>query len=117
GGFEFSNRLQSIEIYTPRREGGELVGLHHEVILYDEEAFAEPLRIVHLLDRQHDSNEGDPFTFMECIPQSFPVEGETTPMAPGQVFEYRVPDIFDRPWADIWERYHEEGMQGPERRT
>jgi hypothetical protein len=34
-------------------------------------------------------------------------------MSPGQTFEYRVPDIFGRPWAEIWERYHEEGMQRP----
>ena len=117
GGFEFSNRMQSIEIYTPRHENGRFIGLHHEAILYDEEALVEPVRIVHLLDRQHDSNDGDPFTIMECIPQSFPVDGQTTPMAPGQTFEYRVPDIFGRPWADIWERYHEEGMQKPERQT
>jgi hypothetical protein len=22
--------------------------------------------------------------------------------------------MFDRPWAEIWERYHEEGMSRPE---
>jgi hypothetical protein len=26
-----------------------------------------------------------------------------------------VPDIFNRPWAEIRERYHEEGMSRPER--
>ena len=54
---------------------------------------------------------------MECIPQSFPVNGHTTPMSPGQTFEYTVPDIFGRPWAQIWERYHEEGMERPKERT
>ena len=34
--------------------------------------------------------------------------------APGQTFEYTVPDMFGRPWAQIWERYHEEGMARPE---
>lgn len=114
GGFEFSNKLQSIEIYTPRRDAaGKLVGLKHEVVLYDGEAFVDPVRIVHTLTRQHDLNEGEPFPIMECIPQSFPVDGHTTPMTPGQTFEYRVPDIFGRPWAQIWERYHEEGMDRP----
>jgi hypothetical protein len=34
-------------------------------------------------------------------------------MPPGQTFEYTVPDIFGRPWAQIWERYYEEGMARP----
>jgi hypothetical protein len=118
GGFEYSNRLQSIEVYTPSKDtAGNLVGLRHEVVLYDDEAFVDPVRIVHMLTRQHDLNEGEPFPIMECIPQSFPVDGHTTPMTPGQTFEYRVPDIFGRPWAQIWERYHEEGMERPREQT
>ena len=43
GGFEFSSRLQSIEIYTPRTDsGGALVGIKQEVVLYDPEAFVAP---------------------------------------------------------------------------
>jgi len=115
GGFEFSNKMQSVEIYTARAgAGGNIIGLKHEVILYDEDALVEPVRIVHLLDRQGDLNGGDPFTMMECIPQSFPVDGVTTPMSPGQSVEYRIPDIYGRPWAKIWEQYHEEGMQRPQ---
>jgi hypothetical protein len=118
GGFEFSNKLQSIEIYTPRKDAaGTLRGLKHEVVLYDDEALVDPVRIVHTLDKQHDLNEGEPFPIMECIPQSFPVDGQTTPMTPGQTFDYRVPDIFGRPWAQIWERYHEEGMERPREQT
>jgi len=26
-----------------------------------------------------------------------------------------VPDIYGRPWAQIWERYHEDGMERPQR--
>jgi len=118
GGFEFSNRLQSIEIYTPRTDaGGTLIGLKQEVVLYDPEAFVAPLRIVQNLDRLGDANEGDPFPIMECIPQSFPVNGHTTPSSPGQAVEYLVPDIFGRPWAQIWERYHEAGMSRPKEPT
>jgi hypothetical protein len=118
GGFEFSNKLQSIEIYTPRTDtSGKLIGLRHEIVLYDDEALVDPVRIVHALDKQRELNEGDPFSIMECIPQSFPVEGHTTPMSPGQTVEYRVPDIFGRPWAEIWERYHEEGMERPREQT
>jgi hypothetical protein len=114
GGFEFSNKMQSIEIYTPHLdENGAFVGLRHEAILYDEEALAQPVRIVHYMDKRGELNEGDPFPMIECIPQTFPVEGHATPMAPGQTFEYTLPDIFGRPWAEIWETYHEEGMERP----
>ena len=114
GAHEFSNKLQSIEIYTPREDArGELAGLKHEIVLYDEEAFVEPVRIVHYLDKLGDLDEGDPFQIMECVPQIFPIDGQATPVAPGRTFEYTVPDIYGRPWAEIWERYHEQGMERP----
>lgn len=115
GIFEFSSNLQSIEIYTPRRnEGGDLIGLTHEIVLYDEEAFVDPLRTVQWLDRTGDLNDGEPFPTDECIPAAFPINGETTPVSPGQTIEYVVPDIYGRPWAGIWERYFEAGMTPPE---
>jgi hypothetical protein len=114
GAAEFSNKLQTIEIYTPRKDAsGKLVGLKQEVVLYDEEAFVEPVRIVHNLDKLGELNDGTPFQIFECIPQSFPVDGHTTPMTPGQTFEYELPDMYGRPWAQIWERYHEQGMERP----
>ena len=39
--FEFSSKLQSIEIYTPIRENGKFIGLNHETILYDAEALGD----------------------------------------------------------------------------
>lgn len=115
GGFEFSSKLQSVEIYTARKDDkGKFIGLKHEVVLYDPEALVQPVRIVHFLDKQNDLNQGDPLTVMECIPQSFPIDGHATPVAPGQTIQYRVPDIFGRPWADIWQHYHEQGMQRPQ---
>jgi hypothetical protein len=115
GAHEFSNKLQTIEIYTPRAgANGTLIGLKHELVLYDEDVLVEPVRIVHYLDKQAELNEGDPFQIIECIPQSFPVEGHATPLTPGQTFEYTLPDMFGRPWAQIWERYHEEGMERPD---
>src|SRR5690606_29080202 len=47
GAFEFSGRMQSIEIYTPNRApDGAFVGLNHEAVFYDAEALVEPIRIV-----------------------------------------------------------------------
>jgi hypothetical protein len=115
GSFEFSSSLQSVEIYTARRdESGALIGLRHETVLYDEEALVDPVRIVHTLDRVGALNEGEPFEIIECVASIFPLDGQATPMTPGTTFEYTIPDMFDRPWAEIWERYHEEGMARPE---
>jgi hypothetical protein len=58
-------------------------------------------------------NEDTPLTFIECVPSIFPVEGAARSIAPGTRFEYELPDIFGRPWAQIWERYREPGMQRP----
>ncbi|RYD88378.1 MAG: hypothetical protein EOP61_33665, partial [Sphingomonadales bacterium] len=44
---EWSNQMQSIEIYAPVRDGtGKVTALNHEAILYDAEALVDPIRIV-----------------------------------------------------------------------
>jgi hypothetical protein len=114
GAAEYSNNLQTIEIYTPRKDaGGALIGIKHEVVLYDEDAFVDPVRIVQSWDKVGGLNENEPFPVMECIPQIFPVNGVARPVSPGTRFEYEFPDIFGRPWARIWETYHERGMARP----
>ncbi|HEU4619355.1 MAG TPA: hypothetical protein VFV10_15060 [Gammaproteobacteria bacterium] len=36
GAFEYSNKMQAIEIYSPNRDdNGKFVGLNHEAIFYD----------------------------------------------------------------------------------
>lgn len=115
--FEHSNRLQTIEIYTPMRDAdGTFTGLNHEAILYDPEALVEPVRIIRKLVKQANFNEPtvDPFVFTECVQTIYPVEGTATPLVPGQVIDYEVPDMYGRPWADIWSKYWEEGMEQPE---
>ncbi len=112
--FEFSNRMQTIEIYTPNRdESGNFLGLNHESVLYDPEALVEPVRIIRNITRQSGFEEGDPQPFIECVQSIFPLSGSGTPVSPGTVIEYEVPDMYGRPWATLWEQYHEQGMQKP----
>jgi hypothetical protein len=115
GNFEFSSRLQTVEIYTPNRdEAGNFVGLNHEGIFYDPEALVEPIRMIRNLEKIGGFEQGDPITFIECVPTIYPIDGRATPVAPGTVIPYRVPDMFGRPWAEIWEEHHEQGMERPE---
>ena len=113
--FEYSNQMQSVEIYTPLHdEDGRFLGLNHEAILYDPEALVDPIRIVRNLMKQSEFTEGDPYVFVECTQSIFPIDGTATPVSPGDVIEYRVPDIYGRPWAQIWEQYWEDGMTKPD---
>jgi hypothetical protein len=115
--FENSGEMQSIEIYTPLHDAsGKFTGLNHEAVLYDPEALVEPIRIVQRMDKRADfaDAEVNPIPFIECIQTIFPVDGTATSVAPGSVIEYEVPDMYGRPWAQIWEKYWEQDMKKPE---
>jgi hypothetical protein len=114
GAFEFSSKLQTIEIYSPHRdEQGKLLALNHETVLYDPEAFVEPIRIMRNYAHLSGFEQGDPYVYIRCNPTIFPVQGKSTPVSPGTVIEYEIPDMFGRPWAQMWEKYFEKGMERP----
>jgi len=113
--YEYSNKLQTIEIYTPNRDAsGKFLGLNHEAIFYDPEALVEPVRIIRNFVKTSGFDEGDPYVFIDCVQTIFPIKGTATPESPGNVIEYEVPDIYGRPWAQIWEKYWEQGMDRPQ---
>jgi hypothetical protein len=116
GLFEFSNRMQTIEIYTPNRDAaGRFIGLNHEAILYDPEALVQPIRIVRNLEKTSGFETGDPQDFIECIATIFPVKGVPTRGLPGREISFEVPDIYGRPWAQLMEEYYEKNMQRPKK--
>jgi hypothetical protein len=113
--FEHSNMMQTIEIYTPNRDkDGIFLGLNHEAVFYDPEALVEPVRIIRNYVKVGGFEQAEPYVYVECIQTIFPVAGTATPVSPGKVIEYEVPDMYGRPWARIWEKYWENGMQKPE---
>ena len=114
---DFSNLLQTIEIYTPNRdEQGNFIGLNHEAIFYDPEALIEPIRIIRNYTKQNEFDDADatPYVFVECIQSIFPVDGVATPVNPGEVIEYEIPDMYGRPWNYLWQKYFEQDMSKPE---
>jgi hypothetical protein len=113
--FEYSNKMQTVEIYTPNRDAaGKFLGFNHEAVFYDPEALVEPVRIIRNHVKTSGFEEGDPYVFIDCVQTIFPVEGRSTPVSPGTVIEYEVPDMYGRPWAHYWEKYFEQGMDKPE---
>jgi hypothetical protein len=112
---EFSNKMQTVEIYTPMRDAsGKFLGINHEAVFYDPESLVEPVRIVRHYNRMGDYSEGDPYVFIECVQTIFPIDGTATPVTPGAIIPYEVPDMYGRPWAHIWEKYWEQGMEKPD---
>ena len=111
----------SLEVST-RRSGGErraivgqFVGLDHEAIFYDPESLVQPIRIVRTMNRLGGMDTGNPYAFIECVPNIYPVKGKATPVTPGSVIELEVPDMYGRPWAKNWEKYFEAGMKDPDK--
>jgi hypothetical protein len=112
--WEYSNKLQTIEIFTPRSDArGNLIGLEHEAVFYDEEALVQPVRNVRFLARQGDLNDVAPNSLTHCNQTLFLVNGRATPLTPGTEIRYRVEDLYGRPWAAVWEEYFEQNMQRP----
>jgi hypothetical protein len=106
--------MQTIEIYSPNRDAsGKFIGLNHEAILYDPDALVEPVRIIRNYVKTSGFEEGDPYVYIECNPTIYPINGKATPVTPGQTINYRIPDLYGRPWAKMWEQYNEQGMQKP----
>ena len=115
GAFEYSSKLQTIEIYSPNRDArGTFIGLNHEAIFYDPEALVEPIRIVRNLVKQGGFREGAPYMFIECVQGLFPQDGRAAARLPGDVIPFEIPDMYGRPWAQIWEKYFEKGMERPQ---
>jgi hypothetical protein len=116
GSWEHSNQLQLIEIWTERREAdGDFIGLQHETVFYDPEAFVEPVRDIRFFPFAGRYADAPPYEHSECIQTIFLGEdGRTTQVSPGTTIQYKVRDLYDRPWAKIWEEYFEDGMSRPE---
>jgi len=115
GVFEHSGRMQTVEIFSPRRApSGELAGIEQEIIFYDPDALAEPLRLIQVHIKTGELNEVAPFVYSRCIQTIFPVDGRAQPVSPGVTIDYAIPDMFGRPWAKIWEQYFESGMNPPD---
>ena len=84
GVFEFSRQMQTVEIFSPRRDpAGKLAGIEHEIVFYDPEALAQPLRLIQVHIKTGNLSEVDPFVYGRCIQTIFPVNGRPQASEPG----------------------------------
>jgi hypothetical protein len=114
--WEYSSKMQLVEIWTPRKfADGRLAGLEHETVFYDPEAFTQPVRAVRFYTRRGDMQDAPVFHLDHCNQTIFVgPDGRGTRAATGATITYKNYDLYDRPWARIWEEYFEKGMKRPQ---
>jgi hypothetical protein len=111
--FETSDKLETVETFKPAYgPDGSFVGLDHEAIFYDPEAFVAPVRASYRFARQ--ATPEDPnrrYTFIECLSNIQNTDGRPTQLTSA---DPRYVDYYGRPWAKNWEKYFEAGWDKPD---
>jgi len=111
--FETSDKLETIEIWKPALDAdGKFIGLDHETIFYDPDAFVAPVRATYRFVRR--ATMDDPnrrYTYIECLSNIQNVNGRPAQLSPN---DPRYVDYYGRPWAKDWEKYFEAGWDKPE---
>ncbi|HTY94067.1 MAG TPA: hypothetical protein VMC02_09275 [Steroidobacteraceae bacterium] len=110
--FDYSNRLESVETFKPiYGPDHKLIGLDHEAVWYDPEAFVQPLRARDRFVQRAPS--GDPtarYTFIECLSNIKNVNGRPQQLSKS---DPNFIDYYGRPWAQNWEKWFEQGWDKP----
>jgi hypothetical protein len=110
--FETSDKMETVETFKPAYDAqSKFVGLDHEAIFYDPEAFVAPVRASYRFARR--ATPDDPnrrYTFIECLSNIQNVDGRPTQLKPD---DPRFVDYYGRPWAKDWEKYFEVGWDKP----
>jgi hypothetical protein len=113
GMFETSDKLETVETFKPAVDAtGKFIGLDHEAIFYDPDAFVAPVRASYRFARQ--ATPDDPnrrYTFIECLSNIQNTNGKPTQLTNT---DPRFVDYYGRPWAKDWEKYFEVGWEKPD---
>jgi hypothetical protein len=109
--FEFSDNLETIETYAPVMNNGNFVGLKHEAVFYDPDAFVQPLHLTMQFNRVANlDNDTRRYTYIECLSNLRNTNGRPTQLTAS---DPRFIDYYGRPWAQNWEKNFEAGWEKP----
>jgi hypothetical protein len=110
--FETSPQLETLETWKPALDAaGKFIGIDHEAIFYDPEAFTVPVRASFRFVRAATTEDPNRrYTYIQCLSNIFNTDGR-----PKQVTasDPRFVDYYGRPWAKNWEKYFEAGWDKP----
>jgi hypothetical protein len=111
--FEFSDKMETVETFKPALDAnGRFVGLDHEAVFYDPDAFVAPVRATYRFARA--ATPEDParrYTYIECLSNIYNTNGRPTQLTKA---DPRFVDYYGRPWAKNWEKYFEADWDKPE---
>lgn len=111
GMFEFSAKLEVIETFKPVTVKGQLVGLSHETVFYDDDAFTTPIRVVDRFTRTATpAGTTKRFEQFECLTNFRTLAGELVDIPRDSDFYI---DYLNRPWAQNWAQFFEKGWARP----
>ena len=106
--FEFSDKLEVVETFTPAADGGLVV----EATFYDPDVFVRPLHIVTPWNRTAGIDSAEKrYTYIECRVQSTIVNGPDGRPTQLTFGDEGYIDYFGRPWAQNWEKHFEQGLE------
>jgi len=108
--FENSGKMETVELWKPvLDDSGKHVGLDHETIFYDAEAFVQPLRATYRYRRIGTLDSPTMrYTYVECLSNIKDVNGRATQLTPT---DPDFVDYYGRPWAQDWDKYFEKGWK------
>jgi hypothetical protein len=111
--FETSDKLETVETFKPAYDAsGKFLGLDHEAIFYDPDAFVAPVRASYRFARQ--ATPDDPnrrYTYIECLSNIKNTDGRPSQLTKA---DPRFIDYYGRPWAQNWEKWFEVGWDKPQ---
>ena len=111
--FENSDKMETVETWKPALDaGGKFIGLDHEAIFYDPDAFVAPVRASFRFARR--ATMDDPnrrYSYIECLSNIQNTNGRPTQLTNA---DPRFVDYYGRPWAKNWEKYFEADWEKPE---
>jgi len=112
GMFETSDKLQTIETFKPALDAaGKFIGLDHEAIFYDPDAFVAPVRATFRFLRTAMADDPNRrYTYIECLSNIQNTNGRPQQLTAA---DPRFVDYMGRPWAKNWEQNFEQGWDKP----
>jgi len=88
------------------------VGLDHEAIFYDPEAFVAPVHLnMRFVRTAALDNATRRYTYIECLSNIRNVNGKPNQLTAGNP---QFIDYYGRPWAQNWENFFEKGWEKPQ---
>jgi hypothetical protein len=111
--FEFSDKMETVETWKPAYDAsGAFVGINHEAVFYDPDAFVAPVRATYRFARRATmDDQSRRYTVIGCVSNIKNVNGFPKQLPPTD------PDFIDyygRPWAKNWEKWFEKDWDKPD---